>query len=86
MADGRQGFQAHGAALGGPLVVPLQEQGADESDDHRLVRRDTDDIAAALDLVISPLSRSSGLVEWILARCAAGKPIDARRPTASMRR
>jgi len=28
--------------------------------------------------LISPLSRSMGLVEWILARCSLGKPIRCR--------
>jgi hypothetical protein len=85
------GFQGHVAgALDGPLVVLFEEDGTDEANDGLVVGEDADDLGAALDLtvdaldrapttsvrrLISPLTRSIGLVECNFGRCAGGKLI-----------
>jgi len=43
--------------LDGPLVVLLEEDGADEAGDGCLVGEDADDLGAALDLAVEPLER-----------------------------
>ena len=73
IAQRSDGFQAHVAgALDGPFIVLFQQQGADQAGDGGFVGEDADDLAASL---ISPLSRSSGLVLCSLVRCWAGKPL-----------
>ena len=73
IAQGSDGFQAHVAgALDGPFIVLLEEQGANQAGDRGLVGEDAD---TSLRRLISPLRRSSGLVECSLARCWAGKPM-----------
>ena len=42
-------------SLDGPFVVLLQQQRADQADDGRFVWKDTDDVAAPLDLAVEPL-------------------------------
>ena len=69
----RHDFQSHVAgALNGPLVILLQQNGADQPGERRLIGENADHVAASL---ISPFSRSMKLVERILARCWAGNPI-----------
>ena len=80
IAQWRDCFQTHVAsALDGPLVVLLQQQGADQTGDGILVGEDTDDLAAPLDLAVegfeSRLFTAAGLVECSLTRCWAGKPM-----------
>jgi hypothetical protein len=57
IAQGRDGFQGH---VTGALHGPFVV----------LLEQDRADQAGGL---ISPLRRSKGLVEWILARCSFGK-------------
>ena len=58
IAQGCDGFQGHVAgALDGPLVVLLEQDGADEADDGGLVGEDADDLGAALDLAVEALER-----------------------------
>jgi hypothetical protein len=58
IADGGDGLKGHGAgALDSPLVVLLEEDGADEAGDGGLVREDADDLGAALDLAVQALAR-----------------------------
>jgi hypothetical protein len=52
MDDAGECFQAHVAARDGPLVVDLEHLGADEPDDGLVVRKDADDIGAALHLPV----------------------------------
>ena len=73
IADVGVGFQPQVAAVvGGPVVVLLHEDGADEAEDRGLVGEDADDVGAALDLGVE---RSSGLVEAIFGQCRAGKAL-----------
>jgi len=51
------GFERHVAVLQLPLVVLLQEHGADEADGAGLVGEDADDGAAPLDLLVEPFER-----------------------------
>ena len=52
------GFQRHIAgALDGPLVVLLEQDGADEAGDRLLVREDADDFGSALDLAVEAFQR-----------------------------
>jgi hypothetical protein len=46
--DLREGFDLHVAVLGLPLVVLLEEDGADQAGDRGFVREDPDDICAVL--------------------------------------
>ena len=56
IAERRDGFQRHVAgALNGPLVILLEQQGADQSGNGGLVGEDADDVAAAFDLVVQTL-------------------------------
>src|SRR5262245_37406556 len=57
IAQSFKGFQAHVAALNRPLVVLLEQHGADEANDGRLIGENGDDIGAPLDLSIEPLQR-----------------------------
>lgn len=58
IAERHDGFQRHVAgALCGPLVILLKQQGADQYGDGLLIRKDPDDIATPLDLVVQPLDR-----------------------------
>ena len=83
IADGRHGLKRHAASLHGPLVLLLQEQGADEAPNCRLVGIDAHHVRTPLDLAPriksagKLLTRSSGLVALILARWAAGRPMNA---------
>jgi hypothetical protein len=62
--------QGHVAgALDGPFIVLLEQDRPDQAGDGGLVRKDADDLGAAL---ISPFNRSSGLVECSFARCCWG--------------
>jgi hypothetical protein len=66
IAQSGDGFQRHTAgALDGPFVVLFGQVRADEADDGLVVGKDADDVGARL---ISPLSRSRPLVEWILGQ------------------
>src|SRR5215203_3690825 len=47
----------HVAVLELPLVVGLQQHGADQADDGALVREDADDVGASFDLLVQPLER-----------------------------
>ena len=50
------GFHCHVAStLDGPLIVLLEEDGTDETDDCIIVREDADDLRAALDLTVETL-------------------------------
>jgi hypothetical protein len=58
MAQWSDGFQGHVAGtLHGPLIVLLEQQGADQADDGSFVWKDTDDLAAPFDLAVEPLER-----------------------------
>lgn len=58
VTESGHGFQRHAAsALYGPLVVSLDEDGADETDDRRLVREDSDDFRATLDFAVQTFDR-----------------------------
>jgi len=70
IADRGDAFQRDvSCALYGPLVVLLEQDGANEADDGD-PRWDADGVGAPLGL---PMRRSSGLVECSLARCCVGK-------------
>jgi hypothetical protein len=57
----------HKAVLSEPLIILLEQDGADEPDDGFFVREDADDIGAALFLyLVAPA------VECSLARCWLG--------------
>jgi hypothetical protein len=59
VVDGGHGFLAEVAAFGdGPVVVLVEQDGADETDDGGVVGEDPDDVPAAFDLFADPL-------EWI---------------------
>ena len=52
------GLKCHLAgSLNSPLVVLLEEQSADEPDDGVVVRKDTDDFGAPLDLAVETFDR-----------------------------
>ena len=71
IAECGDGFQGHVAgALHGPLVVLLQEDCPDEPGDGVLVGEMP---TTSVRRLISPFTRSSGLVEWSFTRCGAGK-------------
>src|SRR4051812_46063767 len=58
IADRRDAFQRHVAgALNGPLVVLLEQNGADELGDGRFVGEDADGIGAALELAVEAVER-----------------------------
>ena len=58
IAHGADGLQRHVArALGSPFIGLLEEQRADEPDSGCFVRKDADDIGAALDLAVEALDR-----------------------------
>jgi hypothetical protein len=58
MAQWSDGFQGHVAGtLHGPLIVLLEQQGADQADDGSFVWKDTDDLAAPFDLAVEPFQR-----------------------------
>ena len=62
IGDGGDGLKGHIAgALDGPLVVLLEEDGADEAGDGGLVGEDADDLGAALDLAVEPFERVGGV-------------------------
>ncbi len=70
------GFQRHVAgALNSPFVVLFEEDCTDQPSDGGFVWKDADGVAAALDLAVQTFDRSIGLVECVLARCWAGKPM-----------
>jgi len=76
MAQWGDGFQGHVAGtLNGPFIILFEQQCTNQPDHRGFVREDTHDLTAPFDLA---LSRSSGLVLWILVRCCAGKPMSAR--------
>ena len=52
LADLCEGFQCHVSSADGPLVVLLEQDGADEAGDGCLVGEDADDVRAALDLLV----------------------------------
>jgi len=54
-AGAGEGVEAEVAALLGPLIVLLGEDGSDEADDAVAVREDADDIGAAANLPVQPL-------------------------------
>jgi hypothetical protein len=60
-------------ALGGPFVVLLGEDGADEADHGRFVREDLHDVRASFSL----LSRSRGLFDQTLRQCWGGNAVNA---------
>lgn len=72
--------QAHIARLHGPLVVLFEQDGGDQPHDSCLIGRDADYLGA---LLISPFSRSSGLVLSILARCSFGNVVKASISTSA---
>jgi hypothetical protein len=55
MAQAIEGFQRHVATRHSPLVVPLQQERADEAHDSGLVGEDGDDVGAPLDLAVEGL-------------------------------
>ena len=58
LVDEGHGFFGEVAAFGdGPLVVLVQQDGADEADHGGVVGEDADDVGAALDLFVDPLER-----------------------------
>jgi hypothetical protein len=58
MADRCDGFQGHlSRSLDRPVVVLLEEDGADQAGDGGLVWKDADDIGAALDLAVEAIDR-----------------------------
>jgi hypothetical protein len=75
MVQRRDGFQAHvAAALDGPFIVLFEQQGADQAGDGVLVGEDA---TTSVRRLISPLRRSSGLMEWIFGRWSFGKVVNA---------
>jgi hypothetical protein len=71
IAQRRDGFQRHVAgALDGPLVVLLEQDGADQANDGIFVGKMP---TTSVRRLISPLSRSTGLDQCSLARCCAGE-------------
>ena len=64
-------FQAHVArAACCPFVVLLEQQGADQSDDRRLVGEDRDHVGAPLDLTVQAFERVG---RGELSQCSFGK-------------
>jgi hypothetical protein len=62
-------FQRHVAgALDGPFVVLIEQDGADEACDCLFVGEES---MTSVRRLISPLTRSNGLVEWIFGRSQA---------------
>jgi hypothetical protein len=58
MAQRRDSLKAHAAgALNGPLIVLLEEDGADEANDGVVVREDADHFCPALDPAVEALDR-----------------------------
>ena len=57
VADLGQGFQRHVTTLQGPLVVLLEQQGADQAIDSRFIGEDADDVGTAFDLTVEALQR-----------------------------
>ncbi len=58
IAHGGDGFQGHVAgSLDGPLVVLLEQDGADEPGDSGFVGEDADDLGSAFDLAVEALQR-----------------------------
>jgi len=57
LADGGDGFQRHVTTSDRPFVVLLQHQRSDKTSDGGLIRKDTYDIGAALDLFVEALKR-----------------------------
>ena len=55
------GLELHVAVLQLPLVVLLQQHGADQADDRGLVGEDADDVGPALDLLVQALQRVGGV-------------------------
>ena len=71
LVDEGHRFFGEVAAVGdGPVVVLLEEDGADEADHGGVVGKDAHDVGATLDLLVDPLER---FVEAILRQCARGK-------------
>ena len=76
IADRSDAFQGQVAGtLDGPLVVLLEQDGADQADDGGLVGEDADDVGAPLDLADRPLQRVGGVQ---LGAVLAGKLMSAR--------
>ena len=61
LADGGNSFQRHVTACDRPFIVLLQHQCADEAADGWFVGENTDDIRAALDLLVQPFQRIGGV-------------------------
>lgn len=57
IAELSETFQAHVTAADGPLVVLLEEEGADQPFDGRFIGEDGDDIRTPFDFAIDPLDR-----------------------------
>jgi hypothetical protein len=58
IAHSGDGFQGHVAgSLDGPFAILFQEQGTDQSNNGVIVRKDTDDLRASLDLAVQSLDR-----------------------------
>ena len=58
LAERRDRLKGHVAGpLDRPLVVLLEQEGADETGDRRLVGEDADDVGAPLDLAVQTLER-----------------------------
>jgi hypothetical protein len=56
IAQGSDGFQRHvTGALNRPFIVLFGQQGADETEDGRVVGEDADDIGPPLDLAVDAL-------------------------------
>ena len=80
--DRGDGLNGHVAgALDGPLVVLLEEDGADEAGDGGFVREDADDLGAPLDLAVQSLERVGRMqLRPVLLRgrsCRRGHPASA---------
>lgn len=59
-AGAREGFEAEAAAVLGPFVVLLGEDGFDEANDRLAVREDADNIGAAANLAVESFGRVVG--------------------------
>ncbi len=57
MVEFGHAFDLHVSVLELPLVVLLHQHSPDEADDAVFVREDSDDVGAALDLLVEPLER-----------------------------
>lgn len=60
-------FDRHGAVLALPVVVLLEEHGAEEADDRRLVGEDAHDVRAALSLLLHPGRPGRSVMDVLLA-------------------